>query len=497
MGLLARLGLARASGNAKPAEWLFTAFAGDAVSSGVRINENTGLNISAVWACVRLISESVASLPLILYEKSGDTRERLVDHPLYGVLHDSPNDAMSSMAFRTTMTAHTLTWGNGYAEIVRSSNGRPRALQIIPPHTVSVDTDGAGRQVYVVTYPDQRVRRLTRRNMLHIAGLGYDGVTGYSPIRRARETLGLAAAAERFGGSLFGNGTQPGGILSHPAKLSDLARQNITESMRRERAGPENAHKLMVLEEGMTWTQTSIPPDDAQFLETRKFEVEEIARWYGCPLHMIQSLEHATFSNIEHQSIDYVTHTLRPWLVRWEQEIKRKLISPNEQDLFAEHLVDALLRGDTKTRYESYHIGRQGGWLSANDIRRLENMPEIDGGDEYLVPLNMSPASEVEQGIARDQVAEEADRERSAIRRAVERYRGRSDEFVAWLARYLESRPRRAAERLRLTPAQAREWTHRASSRLVECADLDAVAATLHDWQAQRTQDFREVTAGE
>jgi HK97 family phage portal protein len=201
MGLLARLGLRpRASGHAKPAEWLFTAFAGESVSSGVRINEDSGLNISAVWACVRLSSESVASLPLLLYERDGNTRQRLTDHPLYQVLHDSPSDAITSMAFRTTMTAHVLTWGNAYAEIVRGSNGRPRELRILPPHTVSVDTDGAGRQVYVITQGNRDPRRITRRNVLHIAGLGYDGITGYSPIRRARETLGLAVAAERFGG---------------------------------------------------------------------------------------------------------------------------------------------------------------------------------------------------------------------------------------------------------------------------------------------------------
>jgi HK97 family phage portal protein len=485
MGLLARLGLRpRASGNAKPAEWLFTAFAGESVSSGVRINEDSGLNISAVWACVRLISESVASLPLLLYERDGNTRQRLTDHPLYQVLHDSPSDATTSMAFRTTMTAHVLTWGNAYAEIVRGSNGRPRELRILPPHTVSVDTDGAGRQVYVITQGNRDPRRITRRNVLHIAGLGYDGITGYSPIRRARETLGLAVA---------GNGTQPGGILSHPAKLSDGARQNIVSSMRRERAGPENAHKLMVLEEGMSWTQTSIPPDDAQFLETRKFEVEEIARWYGVPLHMIQSLERATFSNIEHQSIDYVTHTLRPWLVRWEQEIKRKLISPLETDLYAEHLVDALLRGDTKTRYEAYQIGRQGGWLSANDIRRAENMTEIDGGDEYLVPLNMAPANQAEADLVREQVENEAEREAQAIGRAIHRYQALADEFSSWLARYLEQRKRHAETRLKMSAQQARQWVGLATNRLVNCKDLRDVSVLLNDWQAQRWQDFKEV----
>jgi hypothetical protein len=247
----------------------------------------------------------------------------------------------------------------------------------------------------------------------------------------------------------------------------------------------------MILEEGMKWTQVTIPPDDAQFLETRRFQVEEIARWYSVPPHMIQDLTRSTFSNIEHQSIDFVVHTLRPWLVRWEQEIKRKLL-PNDGDMYVEHLVDALLRGDTKTRYEAYKMGREGGWLSVNDIRRKENEPEIDGGDEYLVPLNMRPASESSaQNLLRDTIQDQAVAEKSAIVRAVNRYDD-YDRLAQWLVRYMSERTERLINTWKLSEDDARRWIQAGLNRLKIVADIDELKTVLDSWVEDRVGDYYE-----
>jgi HK97 family phage portal protein len=487
----------KASGNARPAEWLFEALVGARNASGTRINQDTALNIAAVWACVRLISESVASLPLILYRPEGEGRERVLDHPLYDVLKDAPNQYMSSMTFRTTLTAHVLTWGNGYAEIKRSAGNQVRELLPITPDMVKLVVDGANRMSYEIINPDKSVRNISRRNMLHIAGLGYDGLQGYSPIRRARESLGLASATELFGASLFGNGVHAGGILEHPGQLSDKAKQHLEESLRKRFSGPADAHKTMVIEEGMKWSQTTIPPDDSQFLETRKFQVEEIARWYAVPPHMIQSLERATFSNIEHQAIQFVIHTLRPWLIRWEQEVNRKLIPVND-DIYSEHLVDALQRGDIKTRYEAYNIGRNAGFLSPNDIRRMENMPEIDGGDEYLAPLNMRPASEqaenrdAMESVFKKQLEALAKGERSALSRA-ERRHERDDALAIWMTQYLKDRPKRVQQRLGCTPQEAELWMRKATDRLIKCQHRSILKRELLEWVDARINEFEVI----
>ena len=223
---------------------------------------------------------------------------------------------------------------------------------------------------------------------------------GYSPITLAKDCIGLGLAAERFGASFFSNGARLGGILQHPAKLSQEAADRLRESWGNAYGGSGNTGKTAILEEGMNFTQLGIPPDDAQFLETRKFQVDDIARWYGVPPHMVGSMESATFSNIEHQQIEYVTHTLRSWLVRWEQELQRKIYM--DDTIFPQFIVDGLLRGDTKTRYESYRVARETGWLSVNEIRGLENLNPIDGGDQFIQPLNMGTVGETEEVDARD-----------------------------------------------------------------------------------------------
>jgi len=369
---------------ANPATWLVNTLTGGPTASGITVNENTALNSSAVFAAVRLLSEAVASLPLHTFERQEDGKRRATEHPVASILSRRPNDYMTSYTLRETMMGHCLMWGNGYAEIVRDGSGMPTALLPITPDRIKIEVDNMGRVVYVV---DEQVK-LAADDVLHVAGQGFDGIQGRSIITLARESIAVGMAAERFGGSFFQNGARLGGVLEHPGKMSKDASDRLRESWRAAHGGSGKAGSTALLEEGMKWSQLSISQNDAQFLETRRFQVEEIARWFGIPQHLLGSMDAATFSNIEHQQIEFVTHTLRPWLVRWEQEISRKLFQGD--DYYPEFQVDGLLRGDTKTRYESYRIAREAGWMSINEIRALENRSGIgDSGDTYIQPLNM------------------------------------------------------------------------------------------------------------
>lgn len=366
--------------------------------SGAHVDQQTSLQQSAVFACVRVLAETEAMLPLILYKRLPRGKERATNHRLYPILHDLPNPEMTSMELRETLMGHVGLWGNGYAEIEYAQGGWIKGLWPLRPDKMKI-IRRAGQLLYIYQMPggsDVPYVELPKARIFHIRGLGFDGLVGYDPIGQARNAIGLALAAEEFGARLFGNGTQLGVTYEHPGKLSEEAYTRLQKSIEKRHSGLTNAHRLMILEEGMKASQVGIQPDNAQFLETRKFQNEEIARFYRMQQHKIGLLENATFSNIEHQGIEFVTDTMQPWLTRWEQAIYRDLLTPTERaDYYAEHLVDALLRGDTVSRYEAYNIGRNGGWLSANDIRERENMNPVDGGDVYLVPLNMVPADQV------------------------------------------------------------------------------------------------------
>ncbi len=381
-----------------PDPWLWEALGARKTKSGLRINEKTALEISAVWDCVRVVSEDLASLPLIVYKRMDPRgKERLASHPLYKLLHDAPNPWMTSMVFRETLQQHLLLWGNAYAEIVVDGNNRAKQLWPLRPDRVTPKLNAGGELVYEVRNDAGEAVALRAWEVLHIPGLGFDGLVGYSPIRMARESMGLAKAEEEFGSAFFGNGAWFGGFLEHPGKLGPEAHERLKKSVKEQHQGVDRAWELGILEEGMKYHDMGVPPKDAQFLDGRKFQVEEICRWFRVPPHKVGHLERSTFNNIEQENIHYVIGTLRPWAVRWEQEIKRKLMTaPTDAEIFAEHLVDGLLRGDFKTRMEGYVRGRQWGWLSADDVRELENMnPLPDGqGESYLVPLNMIDASQ-------------------------------------------------------------------------------------------------------
>lgn len=366
---------------------------GLSTATGVAVSANGAMRASAVYACVRVIAETIASLPLGVYQHAGDHKQSASSRPEYRLLHDAPNPAMTAFIWREVLQTHALLHGNAYAEIEWKNNGLPHALWPIDPSRVTPRLLPTGDKVYDVRVAAGSVT-INDADMLHIPGPGWDGLRGFSPIALHRQSVGLSLAMEEFGARLFSNGLKPGAVLSHPKSLSDAASQRLQQQLTG-RSGLANAHRTLVLEEDMKLTPWAMNPEDAQYLESRKFQLAEIARIYRVPLHMVGDLEHATFSNIEHQSLEFVRDTIRPWLVRWEQEINRKLFA--DGGFFCEHNVDAILRGDIKSRYEAYAIGRNWGWLSANDICRMENQNPIANGNTYLEPLNMIPAGSERQ----------------------------------------------------------------------------------------------------
>ena len=370
-------------------------------SSGIPITNDKALKLAVVFACIRNISEDVAKLPLFIYRRLSEGREKLPKHNLHYLLNQKPNPEISAMAFRESQTGHILGWGNCYSEIQRDIYGRIVALWPLRPDRVKPLRDESDNLWYEVTNEKGTQAYLRPADVLHIPGFGYDGTIGYNVIHYARECISLGIATEKFGGKFFSNGANPSGVIEHPLTLSDKAHERLKASLQRDHGGIDKSNKTMILEEGMKYNRITIPPEEAQFLETRQFTIPDICRWFRMQPHKVGDLLRATFSNIEHQAIEYVTDTLDPWCRRWEQGIDTKLLTPQEiaEAMYVKHKVDALLRGDIRSRYGAYAIGRQWGWLSADDIRELEDMnPLPDGqGQKYLVPLNMVDAKQAGQ----------------------------------------------------------------------------------------------------
>lgn len=370
-------------------------------SAGKNVNERSAMQMTAVYSCVRILAEAVAGLPLHLYRyKEDGGKERAIDNNLYHLLHDEPNKEMSSFIFRETLMTHLLLWGNAYAQIIRNGKGEVVALYPLMPNKMQVDRDENGELYYIYTRSSEEAKTmegvtvyLTPRDVLHIPGLGFDGLVGYSPIAMAKNAIGLAIATEEYGAKFFANGAAPSGVLEHPGTIKDPSR--LRENWNSTFGGSANSGKVAVLEEGMKYTPISISPEQAQFLETRKFQIDEIARIFRVPPHMVGDLEKSSFSNIEQQSLEFVKYTLDPWVIRWEQSLSRSLLNEDEKrKYFFKFNLEGLLRGDYESRMSGYATARQNGWMSANDIRELENMDKIpaeDGGDLYLINGNMLP----------------------------------------------------------------------------------------------------------
>ena len=386
-------------------------------ASGKNVNERTAMTVTAVYACVRILAEAIAGLPLHVYRYRPDGgKERVPGHALFRLLHDAPNPEMTSFVFRETLMAHLLLHGNAYAQIIRDGRGQVLSLYPLLPSRMRVDRDKkTGRIVYTYTKEDGPDIPLSWDEVLHIPGLGFDGLIGYSPIAMAKNAVGLALAIEEYGAAFFANGANPGGVLEHPGVVKNP--EQLRESWHGQYGGSGKAHKIAVLEEGLKFHAIGIAPEAAQFLQTRKFQINEIARIFRIPPHLIGDLEKATFSNIEHQSLEFVKYSIGPWVVRWEQALMQTLLLPGEKrEYFIKFNLDGLLRGDTKSRNESYATGRQNGWLSANDIRELEDMnrlPDDREGDAYLVNGNMISISTALQSTGRRRVVETEEQEGS------------------------------------------------------------------------------------
>ena len=364
-------------------------------TAGKAVNERTAMQMTAVYACVRILAESIASLPLHLYEKgpNGD-RIKAEDHPLYALLHDEPNPEMTSFIFREVMVTHLLLWGNCYAQILRNGRGEVIGLYPLMPNKMSVERDERGQ----LFYRYQRLNGepptmestdviLLPEDVLHIPGLGYDGLVGMSPIAACRNAVGMGLAADEYGSRSSSNGATPAGVLETPTLIKDVSK--LRDSWEKAYGGTGNAGRVAILEEGVTFKPISMSPQDSQLLETRQYQLTEIARIFRIPPHMLQDLSRATFSNIEEQSLEFVKYTLNPWIIRWEQGMTKALLNADEKRRYSIRFnVDGLLRGDYKSRMEGYRIGVSSGILSVNDCRRLENMDllsEEEGGDYHLI----------------------------------------------------------------------------------------------------------------
>jgi HK97 family phage portal protein len=367
--------------------------------SGENVNEFTALNYSAVWNAVSLISGTISTLPLHLLRKSNKKTVQVIENPLFRVMHSQFNPLMTAQVGREVMAAHILTWGNCYAEkVVSPYSGEITELWPIPPNRVKPKMQD-GNIIYVITVGSKEIE-LGRENILHIPGLGFDGFMGYSVINLARKSIGLSMAMETYGSLFFSQGTHPDVTIRHPRTLEDP--KTFMESFSSQYSGLSNSNRVLLLQEGMELEKIGIPPEDGQFLESRQFQIPEIARWFNLPPHKLKDLTRSSFNNIESEQISFVTDTILPWLIRFEQNYDLQMLTDPQkikQMMYFHHNVDGLLRGNSKDRAAYYRIMFQLGAMSSNDIREKENLDPIDGGDEHFVPLNMIPLSRVKEYI--------------------------------------------------------------------------------------------------
>jgi HK97 family phage portal protein len=369
-----------------PDDWFWQwATGGGQSKAGQPVSRTTALQLAVVYACVRVLAESVASLPCILYRRlPGGGRERARGHPLYDVLRNEPNPHMSAFGYFETKQGHLALDGNAYSAIERTGGGRVKTLWNQDPTDTEVFVTPARAIGY--RFGDETYNA---QDVLHVPGLGWDGIVGYSVLTVAREAIGVGLGAQTEAAEFFGEGMRPDGVLTSEMTVEDDQRKDMATAWKKAHG---NKRAIAILGGGLKYERVGVTPEEAQFLETRKFQVNEIARLYRIPPHMVGDLERATFSNIEHQALEFVTHTLRPWLMRWEGELNRKLLLPSERAEYKiEFLVDAMLRADLSTRFAAYSqaINANKPWMSVNQIRDLENWNPTDGGDDFTPSVNV------------------------------------------------------------------------------------------------------------
>lgn len=435
-------------------------------TSGAYVTPQTAMTVTAVYACVRIISESIATLPLHIYQRKGGSREKLTDHTLARLLGGAPNELQTAIEMRELLAANLCLWGNAYCAVIRDGTGWPVALYPLQSRYMTIDVSQPWNPRWI--YNDPAMHQVfTRAQLWRITGLSSDGVTGLSPIAVAREAIGVTMATDKYAGETFGGGATPPGVLEFPAKIQ----QAQVDSLRAQFADAATKRRPLILESGMAYKSIGMSAEDAQFIESRRFQIAEVARIFRVPLHMLAEMQQATFSNIEHQSIEFVVHTLRPWLTRFEQSIQRDLI-PGRSPIFAVHSVEGLLRGDTKARYEAYSQGIQDGWLSRNEVRAYENLNPVPGLDEYVLPVNISTLKERDDNRKAAAAAIEASEQQAVD---IEANRRTPEKFVAWAEKYYNRLAWRISDELDVPAAAARHYT---DARLASIRD-DPVAAVI------------------
>ncbi len=411
-------------------------------TSKEKVNNATALSVSTLYACIRNVSEDIAKIPLKVYKKDGDSRFEQSGHPMARLVGFQPNPDMDAMSFRETMNAHAMGWGNGYAEIQRDGFGNPVALWPLRPDRVKVYREkGTQKVFYRVSTKEGKQVDIWAVDIFHLHGMGFDGLVGYNIVALAAQAIGSAIAMDKFAGAFFGNGMHVSGNLTHPTNLSDEAQKRLKAQMEADFTTADESHKLLVLEEGMKFEQNSIDPKASQMIETRRFSVTDFCRWMRVPPHKVADLSRSSFSNIEEQNIDYVQDGLLGWIKRWEMALWSKLLTPAEQNagLFFEHSVDGLLRGNIKGRTAAYKIFWDRGIMSINEIRALENLNPIPGGDAHFVPINFTTLADAtsnnagRNAVVNDIAARLASREIKELEKRVKHAADDLPRFKSWL----------------------------------------------------------------
>jgi HK97 family phage portal protein len=482
-----------------PAAWAQYALGGAPTDSNISVTERNALSITAFWSAVGTISDTMGLLPAKLIEKTstGETLE-VRDHPAVTRLRLSPNPAMTAAVYKSTIQGHVLIWGNGYSLIVRNTMGDILELWPLPPSETKPRQDG--RHVVFDTIVDGKAAVIPADQVLHIPALSRDGLVGMSPIREQREMLGTTIATQRFASKFFANGARPSGLMSVPGKLRDA--KTFGENVQKNASG-ENANSLMVVDQGATFTPFAVPPDDAQFLQTREFSVDEVGRMFHLPLHFLNKMGQATFNNLEMMGAHFVQQTMMPWIVRWEQELSRKLLSEDELRAGLEFKINtsALVRGDIKTRSELYDRGIKAGWLMRNEARALEDYNPIDGLSEPLIPVNMAAIDDEPADDPVDEPGTETDSqgtETNSIRRsAFDRLQRKEIKKVSAIARnaagqidlaeQLSTFYKRHAGHLRQSlawdEATATAFCRKRATEIIDAGGINDIKSVCDEWE--------------
>lgn len=458
---------------ADPATWLFATLGGRPTASNVVVNEKTAYQITAFWSSVNIIANTLAILPIQLLKRLPNNDIEVVpNHPVLKLLNVRPNTEASPTTAKSTVQAHVLTWGNGFFWVRRTAGGPDELWPLLPSSTRVVR--GPNRELFFESRLSDESGALDtlifpREDVLHFPGLTHNGLVGLSPIRVQREMLGSAIATQDFGARFFGNGAQPGGLITFPAKVADPdeIRQQVEE-----KAGGANALRTLIIDQGAKYERIGIPPEDAQFLQTKEFTIAEVARMFNLPLHFLGKMGQATFNNLEQMGNHFIDHTMAPWFKRWEDELTWKLLTDEEREagLFFKFNADALRRGDIKTRYLSYQSGINAGWLTRNEARRFEDLNPIDGLNEPLQPLNMMPLTDGDDedggtgGNERVMIIIRAAAERiirkeiQAVRRMIKKHDGDLGPLQVDLGKFYDSHADMLIENLAVSPQFARQY---------------------------------------